>query len=253
MRTSPRAFLPPGITPQQASSTKIKTALQWLLLCHYSTEANVRRKLGISETGYLAQLQKKGLVRAVQAPSIRCNKVYMLTEDGLAKALSLSEELVDYDTDSGSIVHRLVKHQLAVQQAILALPNITEFRPERLIHEADLSGKKRPDALVRTAATQGHWAALEVELTPKRGRDLDQALLANVQSIVNRCCVAVLYVTNIQGIISCYRGHLDRPLPLWIREPGTGRWKSTGETLVISEDVRNRFHFVRSENLLRGL
>lgn len=251
-KRNPRDALPSGVTPHQAGRRKREAALSWILHCDYSTEAILRQKLGIAETGYAAELARKGLLQIVQTPAIRGNRIYKLTDDGLSMALSRVDDLVDYDTDPLQIRHQLIKHSLAVQTAVLALPRVTRFLPERLIEMPSTPGGKRPDALIETESARGVWFAVEVELTPKRGRILDQTMLSILQAIEAGRYAGVVYVTNIPGIVKAYQAHLNAPITTWARDPKSGRWYAQ-EKITFPERIRSRVRFVVSTNLLKGL
>ena len=102
----------------------------------------------------------------------------------------------DYDLDHASISHRLIRHNLAVQQAILTVPGVRNYILESRIGEQDTVDGKRPDALLELGASPGQYVALEIELTEKRGRDLDQAIWRNVQALEQGKYLCIIYVRS---------------------------------------------------------
>lgn len=158
----------------------------------------------------------------------------------------------EYDLDPASISHRLIRHNLAVQQAILTVPRVRSYIIESAMGEQDTLDGKRPDALVELEAYPGQYVALEIELTEKRGRDLDQTIWRNVQALEQGKYLCIIYVTNQPCIADNYREAMDYYIDQW-RKDGSGKWFRNGETFVVPEHIKSSIRFLCTPKLLRGI
>ncbi len=251
-RRSPRATLPAGVSPAARGFEKRQQALSWLRQWHYSTNDMVCKLIGISDSGYLAKLQHRGLVERVSAPTLPARCVYVLTAAGLMETLAESDDLSPYPREPSRLNHSLLRHQLAVQRTILNLDGLRQSVPERLLAASGKAGDKYPDALVKTDKTAPHHAAVEVELTPKYGRELDQAMLAHLAALRRGDYGFVIYTSPSQALLERYRLHLDKPVQQWERDPSARKWKPTKRVAAPPELV-SRFVFVVAPDLLKGL
>lgn len=158
----------------------------------------------------------------------------------------------EYDLDPSAISHRLIRHNLAVQQAILTVPGVRSYILESRMAEQDTLDGKRPDALIELEANPGRYMALEIELTEKRGRDLDQAIWRNFQSLEQGGYLFVIYVTNQPCIAKNYREAMDYYVDRW-RKDGSGKWLRTGETFVVPDRIKSLIRFLCTDKLLKGV
>lgn len=158
----------------------------------------------------------------------------------------------DYDTDPTSISHRLIRHNLAVQRAILTVPGVRSYILESSMGEQDTLDGKRPDALIELEAYSGQYVALELELTEKRGRDLDQTIWRNFQALEQDKYLCVIYVTEQQSIADNYREAMDYYVDRW-RKDGSGKWLRTGETFVVPDRIKSSIRFLCTDKILKGI
>jgi hypothetical protein len=158
----------------------------------------------------------------------------------------------DYDLDPASISHRLIRHNLAVQQAILTIPGVRSYMLESAMGELDTLDGKRPDALIELEAYPGRHVALEVELTEKRGRDLDQTIWRNVQALAQAKYLCIIYVTDQPCIVGNYQEAMDYFIDRW-RKDGNGKWLRTGETFVVPDQIKSWIRFLCTDKLLKGV
>lgn len=158
----------------------------------------------------------------------------------------------DYDLDHTSVSHRLIRHNLAVQQSILTVPGVRSYILESAMGELDTLDGKRPDALVELDAYPGQYVALEIELTEKRGRDLDQAIWRNFQALEQHKYLCVIYVTDQQCIAENYQEAMEYFVDRW-RKDGGGKWLRTGETFVVPDHIKSCIRFLCTDKLLKGI
>lgn len=225
------------------------SVLQWLLRQHVTTPRLLTRVAGSRRRGYVAHLERRGLVKRIPWASIHGRYLVVLTEIGVAEALARTGEDVQYDLRSDRAYRPQLVHTLAGQAAVLEHWNtLTGYRPERLIGEPDQNGVKRPDALIEI---EGKWHGLEVELSPKSGRDLDNALRTSAAMIDAGEVHGVFWYFISAATAARYRDTYQRPIGLWAKDAESGKWRKH-DSKRVSDAARARTSFVVT-NLLRML
>lgn len=252
-------------SPHERGAEKLREVMQWLYLWHKTSSAAVQSLLGTTQRDYLARLEKRGLVQSVAAPGLPIGRVWMLTADGVAVAMAMAGEIYPYDTSPSSIDYRDLRHDLAVQRVVQGFirrqrpaegSRLDRVVPERLLG-ADRAGQKRPDALVvyriGDEAFQYEEAhAIEVEITPKKGRELDQALFAAAQMVEREEVCAVEYHSHSKALLDGYRAVLGRPLNVWVKNERAKRWE-IGRQWHAPFPTADAFEWHHEPALLHGL
>lgn len=225
------------------------SVLQWLLRHHVSTPKLLTRVAGSRRRGYVTRLERRGLVKRIPWASIHGRHLVVLTEIGVAESLARTGEDVPYDLRADRAYRPQIVHALAGQAAVLEHWNtLTGYRPERLMGEPDQSGSKRPDALIEI---EGQWLGVEVELSPKSGRDLDDALQASAAMIDAGEVHGVLWYFISAATATRYRDTYQRPIARWTKDAENGKWRKQ-DSKRVSDAARARTKFVVA-NLLRAL
>lgn len=245
-----------GLTPQQRSSAKRTLVFDWIYRWHKTSAPIVQQLLGTSQRDYLWRLSKQGLLQAVDAPGLPIGKVWMLTKDGVTVAMEVTGEIFDYDTRPSSIDYADLRHDLAVQRAVFSVGCIDETWPDRILG-ADLPGQKRPDAIVifwPPDESPGHTyhCAVEVELTPKKGRELDQALLAAGKLIEEQTVGSVEYFSPSLALLEHYKKVISRPINVWVKNETAKKWEIRGRHKMHAW-VIDAFEWHHRPDLLKGL
>ena len=251
-RRNPAALLPTGTTPATRGLEKQQQALGWLLRWHFSTNAIVCEMLGIRDSGYLAKLAKRGLVEKVFTPTLATGAIYVLTESGLWDALADLEDLIPYPHDALRLNHKLLRHSLCVQRTVVRLQGLQEAIPERLLITHGKAGEKMPDALILTDKTTPHWAALEIELTPKYERELDQTMLAHVLAMERGDYAFVIYMSQSEALLNRYKRHLEKPIQCWVKDAAAQKWK-TSKMFSVPSELLPRFVVLPDAEIFKGL
>lgn len=246
-------------SPRARAREKRTLALGWLFLWRASTPGLIRRYLGIQADGYCAALERAGLVTISRTAAVRGSRVVMLSDLGVTLiGGDYPEHIGSYDTRFATVDVRRLVHDLAVQSAVLDAMERSEaagrpvvgFLPERLCGRADVSGGKRPDALLWLDADELPLA-VEVERTPKRpGVELDRALTAAARSIERAEVRAYVYIAVNAPLLTLYRDTLARPLPQWRKDPVSGKWVATGQAWTVPAEIQARFSWRHLAGLL---
>jgi hypothetical protein len=252
-------------TPQERGNEKFHMVIRWLYEWHVTSGAVVQSLLGTSQRDYMSRLEKRGYVQSVAAPGLPIGRVWMLTADGVAAAIPCCSTIHAYDMSPSSIDYKTLRHDLAVQGVVVEFMRKIRMQgvhqgvravPERLLG-ADKLGKKRPDALVVVRRSIDEFSfdethAIEVELTPKKGRELDEALYAAAQLIENESACAVEYFSHSKALLENYRAVLSRPLNVWAKNAKAKRWEVASRWHA-PPHVVDGFEWHFDSSLLKGL
>lgn len=249
---NPRNNLPSDTAPKERSIAKVRVVVSLMYGWHTTAKPLVKEVLSTSETAYLSELERKGLVKRVNAPSLLCGCVYMLTAEGVSAAATVRGEELPYSVNPASISHSLLKHNLAAQRiAIMAEANGHKVTPGRLLSAE--RGGKIPDALIHRQDT-GETIALELELTGKWGDELEQTLNALLLAMTEGKWQRVLYTSNSEALLRRYEERLKKPIHDWwqtVLADGSSRWMR-GPSRIVSDEERGRFSWLHKQDLLKG-
>ncbi len=170
-----------GQSPHERSIQKRQTVLTWIYRWGYSSAEIIRQVVGQTAGGYAKKLESRGLLIATRTESGIPRAIFTLTESGHQEAERLANDLAPYpELDPYRVNQQQIRHNLLAQQATiqeLASGNAYDYSTERLVVlDGDKPGQKRPDAM--WLALDGRKTAVEVELTAKWERRLDEFVLA---------------------------------------------------------------------------
>lgn len=250
-KRNPRASMKGNQSPLARGREKLIATLTWLYCWHATAGPIVRELLGTTQTNYLSELEKKGYVRSLNAPTLLCGRAYILTKDGVnAAAAALGREL-QYSVHPSSVAHATLKHDLCVQRACLNVHKRgLTVAPARFL-SADNDGKI-PDAIVTGPA--GERIAVEIELSGKWSRELEQTLASHLRALANGQWEKVVYVSNSQAILERYQNRLKLEIPEWYKaqNPHTHERWIRGEPRAVSDAERECFMWQHAPQLLKG-
>jgi hypothetical protein len=206
-----------GKTTRQLGRERIYFALDWVYRWGWSSPSIIDMTTGAMRRGLCAKLLKAGLLTETKTAAGRIledlpSKIVTLSEDGLAylEKYKDDQELLDYPLNPYKVNQSLLRHDLLAQRATLKNlldDKIQEFRTPRELAAKSQPGVKQPDVLWINEA--GRRIAVEVELTAKFGRKLDDFVWSIVLSLsqvgdraplFDRCMI----VTDSDAIVRRY-------------------------------------------------
>lgn len=264
-REAARAALQ-GRTTRQAGRDKDLAAARWVYRWGWSTPTIVDLIASPGRRGVAARLVKRGWLSSHPTPSAGGMKgvpaeILVLTQDGVSEVESdLSEsDLLPYPAKPDQTIpwHQL-RHDCLVQlwtARRLAAKKIKSFSTPREILSQSLSGIKQPDAIWTIATpAKNLQVGVELELTAKKDRELDQTILALLKAVQPEIgsalpgpLDAVVLLSHSQAILDRYRRVLAPGASLTIYERDSSRhWKSAGTTKV-PDWTKGRFFFEKVE------
>lgn len=238
-----------GRSPRAVGREKDITALAWVYRWGWSAAGIVDAVVSPNRRGVAARLVKHTLMEAHDCEAAGGIKgiphqVLTLTPDGVAEAeTDLSEaDLLPYPTQGGKLIawHHL-RHDMLVQRWTaqkLTAGQIVGYQTPREIAARSEPGVKQPDAVWILPA--GARVAVEAELTAKFSRELDQALVAILRSVIPASgdvpggpydLAAIL--SHSPGLLARYRRALTpgATITKYARAP-TRHWQPSGSVVV---------------------
>lgn len=226
---------------------------RWGWICPMIADHLVGRKGSgicsrLTKHGYMTETEtSEGGLAGVPA------RVYTLTDDGVAEAEadSLVPCLMPYKTLRN---HKLLKHDLAVQRALLHDITPTADRATWVCWNSDREIRsiqntlKSPDAslrIKRDGKIVVYW--YEVELTAKWERDFDEMAYRMVKMLENKPHGQFKILSKSHAILDRYRRNFEvyrrEGLTLWSRNTA-GKWEQLEEIYRLKDGVFERIRFI---------
>lgn len=206
-----------GKSPQQISRDTRMQVIEWVHCWGYTSSAHIQELLGKTSGSVAQKLANQGWLVATKTESGTPTVIYALSESGLQEAERHSQMLYRYpEIDPYKIDQKLVRHNLLAQKiTINAIKSgrFSHFETERMFATAgDKSGVKRPDVIWITKTNLR--IGIEVELSAKWSRDLDEFVLGIVNALQDTTEKPAHYgrfivVSDSQAIINRYKQAMD--------------------------------------------
>lgn len=175
-----------GESPSERGEKKRRRALEWIHRWGYTSPDILRQVVGQAASGYSSKLSRAGLLveSRTQAGGVQKGvpkTVLTLSTAGLQEAERFSAQLLRYrELDPGRINQHLLRHNILAQQLTLNAMKSgsgNDFMTERMLdHTGDKKDEKKPDVIWSIDGARKLFA-VEIELTAKWGRDLDDFVL----------------------------------------------------------------------------
>ncbi len=233
-----------GLSPRARGEEKVAEALDWIYRWGWASPQTVDSLSGAKRRGLGARLVRHGLLVATRTqaggaghgvPSL----ILTLSPTGQAEVERHRTNLLPYNRDPYKIRQDQLRHYELAQRATAgSLLNgaITSFKTELETAQRSAAGQKQPD--VEWTFPSGIKAGVEVELTAKWARDLDQFILACLRSLASteekpaRFDLIIL-VTDSPAIRKRYLQAFEpgRLFHRW-QKNSRGHWETTGTSTV---------------------
>jgi len=217
---------------------RLYSALDWCFRWQFTTAEQIAALLTSRDRRHyrwLASWERHGLIRRTPTLSPIAREIITLTPFGVTTLQSAlgnigdDELLLRYQHDVSRINLNNLTHSIAVQMAVLLLVGankIDRYATEHELSQISRKGVKQPDAILGNS--ENVHIALEVELTPKNRRLLDQAIAANLNLIRNKEATGVWYVSHLRSILDRIQNLLDSgEISVWERD-NQYKWSKAG-------------------------
>lgn len=232
MKVNPHHFLG-GAAPRIKGWQNQLAVVDWLYRFGYSSAAVLQDVLSKQSSGWAATAERRGLLQSVRTVSRVPPRLYLLAADGLELAEQHADELLPYpEIDPARVNQSMLRHNLLVQSLTakeLLAKRIVSFTSERQLSSDLPRGVKRPDVIWELSS--GTRVAVEVELTAKWGRHLDDFVAALVRGLQGdsrkeSAFDRVAVITTSPAIAERYTAALagGAPLRTWVKDQ-RGHWR----------------------------
>ncbi|BBE51876.1 hypothetical protein OYT1_ch2361 [Ferriphaselus amnicola] len=224
-----------GKSPNELSMASRNLVLNWIYRWGYSTATVIQQLLNRTSAGYASRLSKQGWLIATPTKSGHPKAYFTLSASGLAEAERQASELLRYpEIDPYRVNQSNIRHNLIAQVATLNAINAglaKGYQTERMLISTDTQPlQKLPDVVLHLSS--GLRLAIEVELSAKWERDLDQFVLGIIQSLKIEDGIPPAFdrfaiVSDSQAILSRYSAAMqpEATLKEW-QKNSRNHWES---------------------------
>jgi hypothetical protein len=232
--------------PRARGQKRAMEALVWIHRWGWSTPTLLEMLTGKLRSGLGNRLVKNGLLIKTPTPSggINSTPSYLLTlsETGLSEAASTADIDFNYRLNSKIKTHQIIHDELIQRITITMLRRniIYGYTTPNMLETPNEAGQKIPDAVwfINNKKSDAEEAlAIELELTPKWGIDLEKAIERTIE-FLGRGCNQVIYLFKSQQTLERYKAAFSEgsSYSIWEKEKGrTGRWLKVDEEVISSE------------------
>lgn len=181
-----RTRLASGLNTRQIGELKQQQALLWIYRWGWSWPTVLEQISGSKNNRLTSKLVKNKLITTMTPENAGVKevpkKIVVLSERGLQEVERRQEKLIRYELNPFRIRQTHIRHSVLAQQstANMLKPGF-EFRTERELTATSRKSVKQIDILW---ITNGHRAGIEIELTSKWKRELDQFVLSTILSLL---------------------------------------------------------------------
>ena len=206
---------------------------------------------GSARRGLAARLVKNGLLRSTRTQSGGAvpgvpSFILTLTETGQAEVERFRENLLPYQLDQYKVRQDKLRHdhlaQMATARAVIN-GKIAGFKTEKELAEESAKGVKQPDVVW---LLDNSLLGLEVELTGKFGRQLDQFVYGCVHALVGNASQRprfhrIAIVTDSPAIKKRYEQAFapGAKYQVWSKN-SRGYWVSENQVRTVPDNVKGR-------------
>lgn len=245
-----------GKTPQQLGHERTLQALQWVYLFGWSTAALLEQLVNTNRGGLGARLVRQGLLKKHLSPGGGGIKgaplaVLTLTPWGEQYVVRYAESIDDMPAYSPSVAWAQLRHDCLVQQlaieALASSEDAIRIVSDREARTKGAKGKIHDLVTVEDLGNGTHFRTLiEVELTAKKGRELDTFVLGCINSMhaaENAGDEVALHVySDSPALLRHYRQRLsaNAKFHTW-RRNNSGQWVPYEEWTVPERFTSNMY------------
>lgn len=175
-----------GMSPRQLGVESKLKVIAWTYRWGYTSATIVQLLLKRTSAGYAQRLARQGWLISTKTVSGIPASFFTLSEQGLQEAERHSTSLYRYpEINPYKVNQQQIRHYLLAQTATinaLMMSLIVSYETERMFaKDGDRLGEKRPDVVWQNQKAQR--IAVEIELSAKWGRDLDEFVLGIVRAL----------------------------------------------------------------------
>ena len=247
---NPREYME-GKNSHQQFQHKLNNALLWLYHNGYASDDVICTVAGQKKRGFGKHLVRKGYCAETKTKSGSPKFFYTLSKHGHDHATALVNEpmhIEKYLTPL-KLSQNNLEHDLLTQRISLRAIKKYEFRFRSKYQTslAHLKGQKIPDAL--WIDRHNFKIAVEVELSQKFGRQLDETVAAIVNSIEQGIFDCYFFFVRSPAITTNYSRKMQggTKIPIWYKDHKNMWIKSSEIQLTVPGWVKDKVFFMPAE------
>jgi len=201
-----------GLPPVKAGQIKTKKALLWVYRWGWSTSTILEIVGGAKGSGLASRLVRRGLLKATKTeagPAAGApTAILTLTQQGqneVEKHIENQNDLIEYQLDPYRIDQSKIRHGQLAQSATaknLRDGSIVDYITEQMAAAKSEKNVKQHDIV--WICDNGEKTGIEVELSAKWARKLDEFVLSCIKSINNKKVNQIYIVTDSKAIQNRY-------------------------------------------------
>jgi len=244
-----KALADAGIAPRSKGKQRTTEALLWVYRWGWSSATTLETQAGSERSGLASRLVKSGLLNRTKTEAGGGARdvpqfIFTLTEMGIAeveRSLTNAGDLLPYDIDPYRINQALLRHDTMAQNAtakVMANASITSYETPRQMAVQSERNVKQHDVI--WIQPDGSRYGIEIELSAKWERKLDDFILGCLQSISKKSVSKVIIVTDSKAIQSRYRAAFAAGATFSVWERDNRRYWHPVKEVTIPEELSGR-------------
>jgi len=238
-----------GIAPRSKGKQRTSQALLWVYRWGWSTATTLEAQAGSERSGLAARLVKSGLMNRTKTEAGGGARdvpqyIFTLTDAGVAeveRSLNDAAELLPYDVDPYRINQALLRHDTMAQNAtakVIANGSVTAYETPRQMSAQSERNVKQHDVIWITK--DGKRYGIEIELSAKWERKLDEFIFGCLLSVRNKAVFQILIVTDSKAIQSRYTSAFAAGATFSVWERDNRRYWQPIKEMTVPEDLARR-------------
>ena len=244
-----------GMSPRARGAEKTSAALDWIYRWGWTSPSILDLVTDGKRTGLSARLTRQKLICTTKTEAgggVKGIPIHILTLDsiGLDEVERLRDDLLPYQTDPYRIDQTKLRHDHIAQKATinaLKAGIITDFKTPHELAAKSAKGVKQPDVL--WIKPDGKRMGIEVELSAKWDRKLDQFVLGCLQSLRKNPdspkpneVDSIGLVTDSKAILRRYTKAFEPGQPLVIWEKNERGFWSQKNTIAVPKEFEGKIN-----------
>lgn len=206
-----KAMRESGLSPRERGHQRTLQALDWVYKWGWTSSTILELLTGQSVSTLTARLVKSGLLRATVTESAGGipdipRRFFTLTQIGLDTIMKQQTVLIDYDIRPERVNQEKLKHDGLAQSGtarLLQTGKISDYFTESMLAAKSEKNKKQHDVV--WLWLDGKKTGVEIELTPKWTRKLDQFIHSNLLSIEEKKVDNIRIYSDAQPTVERYQ------------------------------------------------
>lgn len=235
-----------GQSPRARGLEKMHQALGWIYRWGWSTPSVVDALAGSKAAGLASRLVRRGLLQRTRTESGGILQgvpacFLTLTDTGLLEIERFQNRQIEYELDPSRYRQALMRHDAIAQRRTLTnlkTGSIVDYRTEREIAQRSARGIKHPDVV--WISDDGTQIAVEIELTAKWGRNLDEFIGGCLTALERRGFSAIVVCSDSPALLTRYKKAFQSGSPFHIWDKDAQRKWRVKEIKTVPQSVEEK-------------